>query len=107
NAIDLTNGLPSEVHIIRAENVGQGQQYRLCPQGRKPVDAFVDANAGLLVLCGQNETVHCVSSTFARRVPIWEGHTREPLGELVTAVTRDSGNAIAIGSAVCELLQRG
>lgn len=105
NAIDLKGDLPDAVHIVRAENVGQGQKYRLAPQDRKPVDAFVDIKGGLLIVCGQNETVHCVSSTFARRFPIWEGHTRDPLAALVTAVARDTGNAAALGAAACAFLQ--
>jgi DNA helicase-2/ATP-dependent DNA helicase PcrA len=105
--IDLSGKLPKGLYVIRAENQAQGYgKYRLDKNERKPVDRFVAPNGTMLVLASQNKTVGALRGVFARGLPIWEGHTRSALDILVKDVLANTGNPIAVGRALVDLLGR-
>jgi len=58
--------------------------YRLAPEQRRPIDKLVNASSQLLILGSQTNLVAALRGFWGRRIPIWEGHTREALAALVT-----------------------
>jgi len=99
--IDLRGKLPKGLSIFRADNRAFGYgSYRIDQKERKDIDAFVESNASLLVLAAQNNTVGCLRGVFNRRMPIWEGHTRNALDELVREVTNHEGKPVDLARSV-------
>lgn len=99
--VDLRTGLPASVSVVFAENQAQANlAYQLTSEHRKPIDAFEKAQTSLLVLTRHNDTARAIRAMFFRRLPIWEGHTRQGLERLVDAVRDNEGNAPVIASAV-------
>lgn len=99
--IDLRQGLPSSVSVVFAENQAQANlDLRLDKDKRKPVDDFEKGQTSLLVLTRHNETSRAIRAMFFRRLPIWEGHTRQGLDRLVDVLKRNEGDAPAIASAL-------
>jgi hypothetical protein len=58
------------------------------------------------VLSAHNGTVAALRGTFAGSLPIWEGHVRVGLQELVIALESHSGDPNGISVAAVEFLQR-
>ncbi|MEW8030275.1 MAG: ATP-dependent helicase [Candidatus Thiodiazotropha sp.] len=105
NPIDLTDGLPEGLQVILVENCARTHAgYQLSRDERQPVDHIVNSSENLLVLTGRNETVDALAAFWSRRIPIWEGHTREALEGLVDASIAQDGNAIAIADALVVFL---
>lgn len=105
NPIDLTGTLPDDLQVIVVENRAQRRSgYQLSQEHRRPLDRLVNSVDDLLVLTGQNETVDALAAFWDRRIPIWEGHTREALDELVGAIGARSGNAAALSEALVVFL---
>lgn len=103
--VDLRGKLPPGLLVIRADNHALGYgNYRLDNKERKPIDAFINSNGPLLVLAAQNKTIESLRGVFARRLPIWEGHTRNALDLLVREVSAKSGDPIGIGRSVIAFL---
>ena len=99
-AIDLTGALPESVCVVRADNTSPTiKQYILSKADRAPISAIERTSKSLLVLCPQNATVQAMSAFFYRRLPIWEGHVRDALTQLVSTVQRAKGNPSAIADA--------
>lgn len=101
--IDLRQGqLPPSVDVVYAENQAQGNMdYSLGPSDRRNIDAFEKAQPSLLVLTRHNDIARALrSKVFFRRLPIWEGHTRQALEQLVEAMQAGHGNAPAIARAL-------
>lgn len=100
-AIDLRNGLPQGLNIVFAENQAQKNlEYSLSTQSRKPVDLFEQGQTSLLVLTRHNQTARSFRGFFNRRIPLWEGHTRSALENLVDAVNAGQGNCAALAAAI-------
>ena len=103
--VDLRGDLPQELKLLYGENIAQDfSGYRVGESDREPIDETVDAHRALLILTGQNDTVRALRALLNRRIPIWEGHVRDRLGTLVTRISRETGNAAAIGKAVVEFV---
>lgn len=104
--IDLSGSLPSGLSVIVAENTAYSRiGYGLSRDHRRPVDSIVNSAQSILVLSSQNATVDALRAFWNRRLPIWEGHTREPLGKLVTALTQKAGEAPAVAGAAVAFIE--
>jgi UvrD-like helicase C-terminal domain len=99
--VDLRSGLPESVHVVFAENQSQVRMgIQLTTMQRKPIDYFEKSQSSLLVLTRYNDTARAIRAMFHRRLPIWEGHTRDGLDRLVAAIQAGTGDAGAIATAV-------
>jgi DNA helicase-2/ATP-dependent DNA helicase PcrA len=100
--IDLRQGqLPPSVSVVYADNQAQANlDYRLSTDDRKKVEAFEKAQTSLLVLTRHNEVARAIRAMFFRRLPIWEGHTRQGLEQLVQAMQAGHGDATTIARAL-------
>lgn len=104
-AIDLTGKLPPGLTVHFAENTSpKWGDYALDKLVRKPLDDFVDGQKSLLVLTSTNKTARSLCAFFNRRIPLWEGHVRDNLEKLVTAITAAKGDSGKVGCAVVEFL---
>lgn len=104
--VDLSGALPPGLNVIVAENTARNRAgYSLSDYERRPVDSVVIPAQSILVLSSQNATVDALRAFWNRRIPIWEGHTREPLGKLVTTLMQKGGDANAIGEAVLAFIE--
>lgn len=103
--LDLRGPLPQSVKVVRAENVAQGMfDYRLLPGDRREIDAFERKEQSLLVMTHFNGTAGSIRSFFSRRIPIWEGHTRNALDTLVRSMVSANGDRIRLAKAVVKFL---
>lgn len=100
--VDLRGALPQGVSVIVAENKSPAAAggYQLAPNDRKPIDAVVNESKSILLLTSHNKTVDALCSFFNRRLPIWEGHVRNNLAELVSTMQEQKGNAANIARAL-------
>lgn len=104
--IDLCGRLPREIKLIRADNSAQRHgQFILSKSERLPIDSFVRTAPELLVLASTNATVLGLRAFFNRSIPIWEGHTRDALWELMLACQQHTGNATALTDAFIDFVQ--
>jgi DNA helicase-2/ATP-dependent DNA helicase PcrA len=104
--IDLNGPLPKGVTVCVAENQSPTPHggYKIVGAERKPIDAFVASVEPLLVLASQNRTVNALRAFFLRQLPIWEGHMRESLVELINEVQAHKGDAVNIAQALVKFL---
>ena len=103
--IKLNADLPKGLTVLVAENVAQNPRgYQLNSNQRKGVDKILGMNSELLILAATNKTIRELRSCFNRRIPIWEGHTRDALNGLVDALSKKQGNSVAIGRALVNFL---
>jgi DNA helicase-2/ATP-dependent DNA helicase PcrA len=99
--IDLRGALPRGVQIIFADNRSSRHgDYQITKEERGPIDAFVRSQTSLLILTAHNDTIRSLRAFFGRRLPIWEGHTRDAINSLVETVQTSKGNAVAIAGAL-------
>jgi len=104
--IDLRNGLPPSVSVIRADNIAQGNLlYRPAQADRRPIDEFSEGPQQLLILSRYNDTANGLRPAFNRRIPLWEGHNRSALETFVDRLTADHGNKDAVARAVVAFVQ--
>ena len=100
-AIDLRNGLPPSVTVTFAENQSQRMfEYQLSPRDRRDIDVFEKGQASLLILTRYNETARSFRGFFSRRIPLWEGHSRDGLEKLVDALAAGKGDCAALAVAI-------
>lgn len=105
--IDLRGGLPPSVKVVVAENLAQRNlEYQLSNADRKPIDAFAKAARSSMILTRYTATTRSLRSFFGRRVPLWEGHTRDALEQLVTAVRAGTGSPEAVACAVVAFMHK-
>jgi DNA helicase-2/ATP-dependent DNA helicase PcrA len=103
--VNLKNNLPKSVKVIVAENVAKRNlEYQLQTSQRGPIDEFTRNHSSLLILTAHNLTATSFRSFFNRRVPLWEGYTRDSLEKLVTAISNANGVCEVLASAVVEFL---
>lgn len=57
------------------------------------------------MLTRHNETARAIRAMFFRRLPIWEGHTRQGLDRLVDVLNGNEGDASAIASALVTFME--
>jgi len=107
NPVDLTGTLPDGLQVIVAQNRAQRRSgYYLSQDHRRSLDRLVNSVDDLLVLTGQNETVDALAAFWGRRIPIWEGHTRDALDDLVGAIGAGAGDPLALSEALVTFLGR-
>jgi len=100
-AIDLRNGLPPSVSVAFAENQSQRMfEYQLSQQDRRQIDIFEKGQASLLILTRYNETARSFQGFFNRRIPLWEGHSRDGLEKLVDVLVGAKGDCAALAAAI-------
>jgi len=105
-AIDLTGALPQGVNILHADNAAAGRGYRLDNAERAPIDGVTRAGTQVLILTPQNNMTEALAAFWNRAIPIWEGHTRPALEELITATEESAGDAVAVARAVVAFMGR-
>lgn len=104
--IDLRGELPSAISVVFADNVAEGHgRYTLERDVRYPIDRAVDREEQLLVLAAHNVTIQALRPFFNRKIPIWEGHTRDALAKLSDSVQNADGDAIAVGRFIVTFVQ--
>lgn len=97
--IDLSGALPQGLTLIRAENSATGHGYRLSNTERAPIDAVTRRSSELLILTPQNDMTEALAALWNRSIPIWEGHTRPALDQLITASEAADGDPVALARA--------
>ncbi len=104
--IDLSQSSIAGLTVVAVSNLSQTRSgFSLSRDERAPIDRLVRTMSPLLVLTGTNETAQSLRAFWNRRLPIWEGHAREPLGKLVKAIKGAGGCAVAVGEATTQFLQ--
>jgi UvrD-like helicase family protein/AAA domain-containing protein len=104
--VDLRRRLPAGLTIVVAENLAPNYgAYRLGPEDRRPIGRTIGSFPSLLILSGRTKTVAALRSCFARRLPIWEGHTRDGLAHLVANLRSINGDAPAVSLAMIRFVQ--
>ena len=99
--IDLTVELPPSVCILQGDNLSKKHTgYQLSSDHRRPIDNLLKQKEQLMILAAQNDLVTSLSAFWGRRIPIWEGHTREALAALVVALRQKSGDAEALAASM-------
>lgn len=103
--IDLTGGLPDSLTILRASNVArQHGGYSLSKDQRRPIDQLVNEMDQLMILASQNDLVTALRAFWMRKIPIWEGHTRDALAGLVAVLREKHGNAEGLAQGLIEFV---
>lgn len=93
--IPLTGPPVSGLTILRADNLSPARTaYQLSRAHRAPIDAAVEGS--VMVLAPTNERVGALSAFWGRRIPVWEGHTRAALADLVQTAQAHKGDAEAL-----------
>lgn len=104
--IDLRNGVPDSVTIVRANNIAQQNLvFMPAPGDRGPIDAFANNPQSLLILTRNNKTATGLRPAFNRRFPLWEGHNRSDLETLVDNLSSANGDKVAVAAAVIVFVQ--
>lgn len=99
--IDLTEKLPASVRVLPGDNLANTRTaYILSKDQRRPIDDLVESTDQLMILGSQNELVTSLSAFWRRRIPIWEGHTREALAALVTILRQKTGDAEGLAAGM-------
>ena len=99
--VELRSGLPASVSVVFVENQARKNlEYQLSSADRKAIDGFEKTQSSLLILTHYNDTARSFRGFFNRRIPLWEGHTRSALDELVEVVRGGKGNVPALAAAV-------
>lgn len=105
-SIDLRGEHPTGLTVISAHNTAPRRGgFSLSENDRLDVNRVFNRAGPLMVLAGQNNSVRGINAYFGRRIPIWEGHTREALNQLVRSCQAASGDAMAIAAAFCRFVQ--
>ncbi|PJK27678.1 UvrD-helicase domain-containing protein [Minwuia thermotolerans] len=104
--IDLTGALPQGLNILHADNTAVGRGYRLDSAERAPIDRVARAGTQALILTPQNDMTEALAAFWNRAIPIWEGHTRPAVDELITATEESAGDAVAVANAVVAFMGR-
>jgi superfamily I DNA/RNA helicase len=103
--VEIPNPLPQGLSVHYAENTAYTAAGYACSSGdRRPIDCMVNVGDQLLVLTTGNDLALSLRAFWKRRLPIWEGHTRYALTDLVNALTQDEGNPDALAEAIQRFL---
>lgn len=105
-AIDLTGALPQGLNILHADNAAVGRGYRLENAERASIDRVMGAGMQMLILTPQKDMTEALAAFWNRTIPIWEGHTRPALDDLITAVEESTGDAVAVARAMVAFMGR-
>jgi UvrD-like helicase family protein len=104
--INLRARLPPGLSVVFADNTAQRHdQYILERRTRSAIDLTINLAEDVMVLAAHNRTVQALRAFFNRRIPIWEGHTRDALAVLVNSIQDSVGDAVAVGLAVVQFIE--
>ena len=99
--VDLRASLPPSLSVLYAENTAQRHlDYRLSGRDRRPIDAIAQSQSSLLILTPYNPTARSLRVFLNRRIPLWEGYTRDGLDKLATSIGAANGDASVLAEAV-------
>ncbi|RUS65282.1 ATP-dependent helicase [Pseudorhodobacter sp. E13] len=99
--IDLTRALPPTVQVIFSDNIARNRGgYLAVRNDRQPIDRCLDRSNQMFVLASNNALVQSLRAFWRRRVPIWEGHTRNALSKLVADIQVATGNASEVANCL-------
>jgi len=101
--IDLTGALPRSVKVVLAENISQKAQGLRYSEG-KPIFDVEKRAQSLLVLTRYNEATRSCRGMFYRRLPLWEGHTRSALEQLIDDLHAAQSDAATVAGATVRFL---
>ncbi|WP_449423786.1 hypothetical protein [Rhodanobacter lindaniclasticus] len=91
--------------VLRANNIAkQHGGYSLSKEQRRPVDQVVDRLDQLMILASQNDLVAALRGFWMRKIPIWEGHTRDALVGLVAVLRDKHGDAEGLAQGLIEFV---
>lgn len=104
--VDLRPPLPVGLTILFADNQSPRRQggFGLAPAQSRPIYELIRATNSMLVLSAHNATVEAVRAFLGRSVPIWEGHVRESLTDLVGSLEQCGGDATRVAEATVAFL---
>ncbi len=103
--IDLRGRLPASITVVYAENRAQRNlEFQLSSTDRRAIDAFEKEQTALLILTAYNATARSMRSFFFRRIPLWEGHVRQGLETLVSAINAAGDDRAALAAGVVAFL---
>lgn len=103
--LDLTSNLPPSVKVIIAENTSRHPRgYQVGESQRRCLNNHLNDHDELFALASSNDLVRALRSFWNRRIPIWEGHTREALSVLLTDMQCVDGEAIKAGKALTRFM---
>lgn len=103
--IDLGAPRPPSVRVIIANNMAQARTgYQLSGPHRAPIDRLVREADQLMVLASQNDLVAALCAFWNRRIPIWEGHTRDALASLTGVLRSQEGKAEALAAGLVDFV---
>jgi len=105
-SIDLRTNRPPGLSVVFADNSAQRHgQYSLERRARSPINLAIDEAKEVMVLAARNDTVQALRPFFNRRIPIWEGHTRDALADLVSSIRDSSDSAFDVGMSVLKFVE--
>lgn len=103
--IDLTGALPQGLTLLHADNSAAGRGYRLSDAERTPIYALTRPDREILILTPQNDMTEALAAFWNRTIPIWEGHTRPALNQLVSASEAAVGDPVAVARAFVAFME--
>lgn len=104
--IDLTGNLPAGLTVHYADNTAPVHGgFNVETNLRQPIYARANGASGLLVLTSQNATVAALRTFFGRRLPIWEGHVRDGLANLVSHTNANAGNPAKLAAGIVTFMR--
>ncbi|MDQ8188480.1 ATP-dependent helicase [Pelagicoccus sp. SDUM812002] len=106
--IDLSKGVVGRPDVLVAENTSiKAQSYRFSPSNCDwaPINVTINQNTAVLCVAGLSATVNGLRSTFKQRLPIWEGHTRNELENLIVALSAGDLTSDQVSTKFVEFLQ--
>jgi len=107
NPIDLTTALPKGLVALRVDNVARNPKgYQFNREQRRAIDHFLKGNSEYLILASTNNIVQELRAAFYRRIPIWEGHTRNSLSILVDDISESCGDVNKIAESVVQFISQ-
>ncbi|MHB2168965.1 UvrD-helicase domain-containing protein [Alsobacter sp. R-9] len=102
--VDLSKVPPLQVRVIFADNQAPRRgAFQTSHVEARELRRLMTAG-DLLVLSRHNETVTGLRAFYGRRVPVWEGHTRDALEALVSRLSEANGDASAVAEGIVEFL---
>lgn len=107
--IDLRSGRPPELSIVYADNLAlpaaARTTYFVGKEERKQIGDLTRPGFSLLILSAHNDTVRALRPFFGRRIPVWEGHTRDALVTLTNAIGACKGDCVGVARALVAFLE--
>jgi hypothetical protein len=102
--VDLTKALPSQVRLIFADNQAPRRGAFQTSQAEAQEMRRLMTGGELLVLSRHNETVSGLRAFCGRRVPVWEGHTRDALEALTSQLSAANDDASVVADGIVRFL---